>query len=231
MSLEYSLRGWAECGEMIPDVHCDWKGDIGGQSCRKDRSASLVLFFLSSIPSFASPGPNHASLTITAGSLATCQDIAPSPHKEMWLGLCPQALTPTLVKVWMEQMVPGNSSFQIHLDSQTFGFASNLTISWHPRKCFLLGIVCLLQDWAGEGSPSSSCPHSTGVLSPTSTSFFHLCRLYHLPHPTSYGQLFEFNTFMPSHLAVKLRQSIKRDSQGLGRKDCNITSVLEKYHA
>ena len=47
-----------------------------------------MLFFLSLIPGFASPAPSHASLTMTAGPLATCQDIAPSPHKKMWLGLC-----------------------------------------------------------------------------------------------------------------------------------------------
>lgn len=165
MSLEYSLRGWAECGEMIPDVHCDWKGDIGGQSCWKDRSASLVLFFPFLNPWLCFPRSQPCLIDHNSWFFGHLPRHCPQPTQGDVAGSLPQALAPTLVKVWMEQMVPGNSSFQIHLDSQTFRFASNLTISWHPRKCFLLGIVCLLQDWAGEGSPSSSCPCSTGVLS------------------------------------------------------------------
>ena len=196
-----------------------------------ERSLSLTgAFFPFLDPWLCFPRSQQHLIDHDSWSFGHLSRHCPQPTQGDVAGSLPQPLAPTLVKVWMEQMVPGNSSFQIHLDSQTFRFSSYLTISCHPRKCFLLGIMCLLRDWAREGSPSSSCPHGTGVLSPTSTSFFHLCHLYHLPHPTSYGQLFEFNTLMPSLLAVKLRKSIKRDSL-LGRKDCNITSVLEKYHA
>lgn len=196
------------------------------------------FFFLSSIPGFASPGPNHASLTITAGSLATCQDIAPSPHKEMWLGLCLRPSPPPWSRFewskWSLATAASRSTWILKL----LGSLQIWLLVGTPESVSSLGSCACCRTEPGKGPPlppvhaaQGSCPHSTGVLSPTSTSFFHLCRLYHLPHPTSYGQLFEFNTFMPSHLAVKLRQSIKRDSQSLGRKDCNITSVLEKYHA
>ena len=168
-----------------------------------------MLFSLSSVPGCASPGPSHASLTMTA-VLWPLAKALPPVHTRRCGWVSALAPRPHLGQGLNGASGPWKEQLPEPLDSRTFRFLQIGLLVGTPGsvsslgscvccgttlgKIPHLGIVCVLRDHAGEGSPSFSCPHSSGVLSPTSTPFFHPCRLYHLPHPTLYGRLFEFNT-------------------------------------